>query len=118
LTGQSEFARRKRLKSGCCPVHGIGMSQVAGYGFTKAGTFDARSPFTIVACPRHDCAVFATQTGPDDEAFPVDPMSVPCGDIQLLMEPPEWQMLRSRAATKTQTVRRPSEDRGSHAPAV
>jgi hypothetical protein len=69
MTGQSEFARRSRLKNGCCPIHGHGMSQVQGYGYTKDGRFDDRSAYTVVGCPRRGCTVLATTTGPDRQAF-------------------------------------------------
>ena len=60
INGQSEAARNARLDRGCCPTHGIGMSQIAGWWYPLDG-----SPFTLVSCDRNDCDVTCKSLGPD-----------------------------------------------------
>lgn len=47
---QSLVDRINRLNNGCCPIHGLFMSQVDGWYYP-----DDREPYTIVGCPRNDC---------------------------------------------------------------
>lgn len=47
---QSLSDRTNRLKTGCCPIHGLFMSQVDGWYYP-----DDRAAYTIVGCPRRDC---------------------------------------------------------------
>lgn len=48
--GQSPAAQAERLDRGCCPVHGLYMSQIDGWYYTEDGRH-----VTIVDCPRGDC---------------------------------------------------------------
>ncbi|HXM35617.1 MAG TPA: hypothetical protein VN920_10550 [Pyrinomonadaceae bacterium] len=57
---QSVADRLKRLEEGRCPIHGLVMTQVGN-------TDDGRHLF-IVACPRKDCSVQATEAKPFGEA--------------------------------------------------
>lgn len=52
--GQSIDVQRKRLSEGCCPIHGLGMSQIDGWYYPKDGR-----GFTVVACSRRDCQLAA-----------------------------------------------------------
>lgn len=47
---QSLSDRLKRLNQGCCPIHGLFMSQVDSWYYPKTG-----KPYTIVGCPRKNC---------------------------------------------------------------
>jgi hypothetical protein len=64
MTRQSKNDRLKRLKEGCCPIHGICMSQIGleeillSCGHYKTGRF-------IVGCGRKDCDIKAYE----EEAF-------------------------------------------------
>ena len=55
MRGQSAEAQADRLARGCCPVHGIGMSQVGGPVYPQDGSLD----FVIVGCDRRDCDIRA-----------------------------------------------------------
>ena len=61
---QTPADRRARFKNGCCPIHGLGMSQVAGWEERIGGRFDGDN-VTIVGCARRDCAVRAYALGPN-----------------------------------------------------
>lgn len=61
IKGQSEAARNARLDRGCCPTHGIGMSQIAGWWYPLD-----EPPFTLVSCDRNDCDIICKATGPDE----------------------------------------------------
>ncbi len=55
---QSKQDRLKRLSKGCCPIHGLGMTQV---GTTpKLGH--------IAKCPRKDCEIKVYMNHSEDEA--------------------------------------------------
>jgi hypothetical protein len=54
---QSSDDRLKRLKEGCCPVHGLVMGQ--------AGLSDDRSTF-IMECPRRDCNIQTFEEDAED----------------------------------------------------
>ncbi|MFL9911884.1 hypothetical protein [Paraburkholderia sp. RL17-337-BIB-A] len=56
---QSAADRLKRLDEGRCPIHGLDMTQV---GLANDGRL------FIVACPRKDCSVQATEARPFGEA--------------------------------------------------
>jgi hypothetical protein len=58
--GQSPETQAERLGDGCCPIHGIPMSQVG----TWYEPVDGRPSYTIVGCPRRDCNVLAKQSSP------------------------------------------------------
>lgn len=60
IKGQSEAAQNARLDRGCCPIHGIGMSQIAGWWYPLD-----EPPFTLVSCDRKDCDVTCKSVGPD-----------------------------------------------------
>jgi hypothetical protein len=71
LRGQSAFARARRLRDGCCPIHGVVMYQVDGFHFDKDGNLvnpePAGADYTIVGCTRNGCEIRATMrdfTGP------------------------------------------------------
>lgn len=51
---QSVKDRRERLAKGCCPTHGLFMSQVDGWYRLKSGKM-----YTVVGCPRRDCRIRA-----------------------------------------------------------
>lgn len=83
MARQSAADRAKRLNSGCCPIHGIGMPQVGqhyyivdegpplGVPMTEIETLEAtrmRYAYTIVECPREDCGVQARMQGPNGPA--------------------------------------------------
>lgn len=55
MAKQSAQDRARRLSEGCCPVHGIPLSQV---GITEDGR---RS---IAGCPRKDCDIRGVPDGP------------------------------------------------------
>lgn len=59
IMGQSEAAQNARLDRGCCPIHGLGMSQMAGWWYPLDGP-----SFTLVECPRGDCDVICKASGP------------------------------------------------------
>jgi hypothetical protein len=58
IHGQSVASRRARLDRGCCPVHGIGMSQVFFWFKRCGGKLDGLD-VTVVGCPRKDCRIEA-----------------------------------------------------------
>lgn len=61
MSMQSPQDRTWRLEKGCCPVHGLGLTQV--------GTIDGSDGFRyVVKCPRRDCSVQATMVDPDGAA--------------------------------------------------
>jgi hypothetical protein len=51
---QSVKERRERLAKGCCPTHGLWMSQIDGWYQPKSGL-----QYTVVGCPRKNCRVRA-----------------------------------------------------------
>jgi len=51
---QSVKIRRQRLDKGCCPTHGLRMSQIDGWYQPASGR-----QYTIVGCPRKDCRIRA-----------------------------------------------------------
>ena len=61
IKGQSEAAQNARLDRGCCPIHGIGMGQIAGWWHPLDGP-----SFTLVACGRKDCDVICKASGPEE----------------------------------------------------
>lgn len=52
MSKQDFETRRRRLASGACPVHGVGVTQT-GHWYIKA---DGTS-FAIASCPRGDCDI-------------------------------------------------------------
>jgi hypothetical protein len=54
MKGQSVKIRRQRLEKGCCPTHGLSMSQIKGWYQPTSGR-----QYTIVGCPRGDCRIRA-----------------------------------------------------------
>jgi len=46
--------QRARLERGCCPVHGIWMSQVGGPEYDDGGV-----EYVVVGCPRRACSIIA-----------------------------------------------------------
>lgn len=54
MAKQSREERLRRLDSGCCPVHGIGLTQVDGWYYPEG-----EEPYTIEGCPRNDCSITA-----------------------------------------------------------
>jgi hypothetical protein len=60
--GQLVAARRERLAKGCCPLHGLGMSQVDGWYYPMH-----ERPYTIVGCPYPQCEVQAKAFSIDGE---------------------------------------------------
>ena len=67
-------ARRLRLAEGRCPVHGLSLGQVGGWDYRKDGRErrdygEAGDGYTLVACPRRDCAVLATTKHFEGPAF-------------------------------------------------
>jgi hypothetical protein len=54
MKGQSVKIRRQRLEKGCCPTHGLWMSQIDGWYQPTSGR-----QYTIVSCPREDCRIRA-----------------------------------------------------------
>lgn len=53
MAKQSRADRVRRLESGACPVHGIGMDQTGLQGEGSARLF-------IAECPRRDCNIDGT----------------------------------------------------------
>ena len=47
---QSLADRSKRFGEGCCPIHGLFMSQIDRWYYPED-----REPYTIVGCPRREC---------------------------------------------------------------
>lgn len=72
IRGQSEAARNARLDRGCCPTHGIGMGQLAGWWYPLD-----EPPFTLVKCDRSDCDVICKSQGPEG------PLSAPLTQAEL-----------------------------------
>lgn len=79
MAKQTRRDRERRLEEGCCPIHGLGMGQVDGwYYMDEEGqvhdatmmeaeslkSMNIREEYTIVGCPRRDCDIRATATGP------------------------------------------------------
>lgn len=63
MADQSELTRRRRLMRGCCPTHGIGLTQ------TDVRRDDSGIPIgDVVACPRRDCD-FETDVFPDTKLW-------------------------------------------------
>ena len=54
MKGQNVKIRRQRLEKGCCPTHGLWMSQIDGWYKPDSGR-----KYTIVGCPREDCRIRA-----------------------------------------------------------
>ena len=59
MKGQSEEAKAERLKNGCCPVHGVPMSQITGW----------EKDWCFVGCPRRDCDIAAKAKDPNANYF-------------------------------------------------
>lgn len=59
MVKQISADRLKRLSKGCCPVHGIGMTQI--------DIKDDRKTF-VISCPRDDCNIVATTVEHDGNA--------------------------------------------------
>lgn len=59
MAKQSARDRANRLRSGCCPLHGLAMSQVGLTG-------DEARPF-LVECTRKDCDIRGTSAEPYGE---------------------------------------------------
>lgn len=57
---QSVKDRRERVEKGCCPTHGLWMSQIDGWYRLKSG-----EEYTVVGCPRKDCRIRAKAYSPD-----------------------------------------------------
>lgn len=57
---QSSSERAKRLQEGRCPVHGLWMPQIDGWHYPEDG-----KRYTLVGCPRSDCAIVARAFGFD-----------------------------------------------------
>ena len=51
---QSVRDRKERLAKGCCPTHGLFMSQIDGWYQPRAGR-----QYTVVGCPRKECRIWA-----------------------------------------------------------
>lgn len=47
---QSLADRLHRFEQGCCPIHGLFMSQIDGWYYPEDW-----EPYTVVGCPRRDC---------------------------------------------------------------
>ena len=59
MAKQSRDDRMQRLSKGCCPIHGIGMTQIDILNDKK--TF-------VISCPRDDCDIVATTVEHDGNA--------------------------------------------------
>lgn len=57
MARQSVKDRADRLKSGCCPIHGIDMPQIGIWG-------DDERRGALVGCPRRDCNVMGVAEAP------------------------------------------------------
>lgn len=57
MAKQTAKDRFERLKDGCCPIHGIGMSQIGLEGEGAEQRF-------LVGCPRKDCEIKGTSVEP------------------------------------------------------
>ena len=57
MARQSREDRLRRLNTGCCPVHGVGMGQVDGWYYPEG-----EEPYTIVGCARKDCGITARES--------------------------------------------------------
>lgn len=91
MKGQSVEARLARLADGCCPIHGLGMSQVSVFYDDRSperrdmdwhncdligGRIrDKRRQYCYVECPRRDCSIVAKAWPPADGG---DPFAMPC----------------------------------------
>jgi hypothetical protein len=68
--GQTEGAQAARLALGCCPTHGLFMSQYTPYlekdHALRFGFDGPAESVCIVRCPRKDCEIFALARGPED----------------------------------------------------
>jgi|SRR5579864_367337 len=68
--GQSEKAQAARLALGCCPTHGVFMSQYAPYlekdAARRFGFDGPAESVCLVRCPRKDCEIFALARGPEE----------------------------------------------------
>ena len=69
IKGQSPAAQAQRLDRGCCPVHGIGMSQIDSWFVDEQGRH-----VTVGADGRKDCDIRVTMSNRDEivEVFTTD----------------------------------------------
>jgi hypothetical protein len=85
-----------RLENGRCPVHGLWMSQIDSWYYPEDGV-----PFTLVGCPRGDCAIYARAYGFDG------PWELPDEFASLLVDTlpdPKYQIPRTRPPRKRKAI--------------
>lgn len=68
MRGQTLEARQHRLSEQCCPIHGLPMYQIAGWGLNEHGVLDSDNygPYTMIGCTRKDCKVAVLVTSYED----------------------------------------------------
>ncbi len=68
--GQSKKSQAARIALGCCPTHGLFMSQYTPYLSKNEGErFGFTGPeetVCLVRCPRTKCEIYALARGPED----------------------------------------------------
>ena len=75
MSDQTIATQLRRLKKGCCPIHGYGLSQVDGYRYDIDGKdVGEDGKFCIAGCPAKNCEVRVTATGPDIVAKLISPV--------------------------------------------
>jgi hypothetical protein len=70
VRGQSKKARATRVALGCCPTHGLFMSQHTPYlsesDAKKFGFIGPEESVCLARCPRKDCETYALARGPEE----------------------------------------------------
>jgi hypothetical protein len=66
---QDEISRARRLRAGCCPTHGLPLTQV-GLADECATLPPDRGTF-VAACSRRDCGFIGQTHGPGERAWPL-----------------------------------------------
>lgn len=87
MKGQNPDAQAERLRAGCCPVHGLRMTQITAWS-------DGDDSWCYVGCPRKDCDIAAKSRTPLAECFePVQAKSLLEDDSMVKL----WGLLKTRA---------------------
>ena len=89
--------RRKRLREGRCPIHGLWMSQIDVWYYPKDGR-----PYTIVGCPREDCQILA-------RAYSIDGPWELVGEFEALLDAdlpdPEYLISAEKTSQRRKSIK-------------
>jgi len=82
--GQTKTAQEKRVSLGCCPVHGLFMSQETPYLSTneaaKFGFSGSEQSVCLVRCSRTKCRIYALARAPEQIVRVLEPSEVPMAE--------------------------------------